>query len=115
MGCLLHVMSEIWMHEWVTVTKVFGEYLHDPTTPEMKAALEELFSHADSDHPDTWIECGSESGPLYSISIFSSGYALFTKYSDADMTEELETKKISPVDIDTSLALWVNLIEGKTP
>jgi hypothetical protein len=103
------------MHQWVTVTKVFGESLQDPTTAEMKLALDELFSCADLDHPDTWIECGSESGPLYCISIFSSGYALYTKYSDSDMTEELETKKVSPVDVDVSLALWSALIRGQTP
>lgn len=103
------------MHDWITITKVFGEYVHEPTKQDMKQALEELFTSADMDHPDTWIECGSESGPLYSISVFSSGYAIYTKYSDADMTEELEKKEISPVDINSALTLWSDLVEGRTP
>ena len=103
------------MHDWITITKVFGEYVHEPTKADMRSALEELFTNADDDHPDTWIECGSESGPLYCLSIFSSGYAIYTKYSDADMTEELEKKEISQVDVDAALNLWSNLVEGKTP
>jgi hypothetical protein len=31
------------------------------------------------------------------------------------MTEELEKKEISPVDIDIALARWCDLVEGKTP
>jgi hypothetical protein len=81
----------------------------------MKQALDELFASADVDHPDAWIECGSESGPLYSISVFSSSYAIYTKYSDADMAEELEKKKISSVDINSALTLWGDLVKGNTP
>lgn len=103
------------MHEWVTITKVFGEYVHEPTKDDMRQALEELFASADNDHPDTWLECGSEAGPLYNISVFSSGYAIYTKYSDADMSEELEKKEISQVTIEEALTLWINLAEGKTP
>ncbi|KQZ30489.1 hypothetical protein [Duganella sp. Root1480D1] len=103
------------MHEWITLTKVFGDSLRNPTTAQMEDALDELFDHADADHPDSWIECGSESGPLCCISIFSNGYALYTKYSDADMSEVLETKRLSPIDRDAALALWSNLIQGRTP
>ena len=103
------------MHEWITVTKVFGDYLHEPTIDDMRAALEELFADADMDHPDTWIECGSDGGPLYCISILSSGSALYTKYSDSDMTSVLESNTISPVDLESSLALWSNLTKGKLP
>ncbi|WP_156479969.1 hypothetical protein [Collimonas pratensis] len=75
----------------------------------MRKALEELFLSADDDHPDTWMECGTEGGPLYCISIYSSGYAIYKKYSDVDMTSELETKEVANVDLNVALDLWRNL------
>lgn len=103
------------MHEWITLTKVFGSSLRNPTIAEMETALDELFEKADADHPDAWIECGSTSGPLYTISIFSNGYALYTKYSDSDMSEVLESTRLSPVDREGALVLWSNLTQGRTP
>jgi len=100
------------MHEWITITRVFGQYVNEPGEAGMRSALEELFSSADGDHPDAWIECGTEGGPLYCISICASGYAIYKKYSDVDMTAELETKEIANVDIRLALDLWRNLAFG---
>lgn len=100
------------MHDWITVSTVFGKTLREPTEGEMHAALTELFSIADEEHPDTWMECGSEDGPLYCVSIFGSDYAIYTKYSDVVMTQELERKKISPVNLESALVLWNNLATG---
>lgn len=98
------------MHDWVTLTTRLGETISQPDTTQLKQTLDELFSFEDYEHPDAWINCGSDTGPLYSISIFSSGYALYAKYSDADMTEELETKRIAPLDQASALALWCKLL-----
>jgi hypothetical protein len=100
------------MHDWITVTTKFGNSLREPTEADMHTALAELFSSADDEHPDTWMECGSENGPLYCVSIFGSGYAIYTKYSDVDMTQELETRRISPVNLDSALELWKDLATG---
>lgn len=100
------------MHDWITLTTVFGESVESPSELDMRAALKELFSSVDDEHPDAWIECGTEDGPLYSISIYSSGYAIYTKYSDADMTEELETKEIENVDASIAFELWSKLAAG---
>ena len=100
------------MHEWITITRVFGQYVNEPSETDMRRALEELFSSADGDHPDTWMECGTEGGPLYCTSIYASGYAIYKKYSDADMTAELETKEIANVDISVAFDLWRNLALG---
>jgi hypothetical protein len=97
------------MHDWVTITNVFGKSVREPAENDMRAVLQELFSCGDDEHPDAWIECGSNDGPLYCISVFQSGYAIYTKYSDTDMTRELETKKISPVNYETALLLWKSL------
>ena len=100
------------MHEWITITRVFGQYVNEPGEANMRSALEELFSSADGDHPDAWIECGTEGGPLYCISICASGYAIYKKYSDVDMTAELEPKEIANVDIRVALDLWRNSAFG---
>ncbi|MGI9262029.1 MAG: hypothetical protein ACR2QR_08335 [Woeseiaceae bacterium] len=103
------------MHEWVNLTNFLGESILNPSERQLSAALRELFASRDDEHPDAWIDCGSNDGPLYSLSIFSSGYAIFTKYSDADMSEELEEIEIANIDVDTGLALWKDLVAGKTP
>jgi len=100
------------MIEWTNLTTCFGEGVQNPSDDQLKAALSELFKSRDDEHPDAWIECGSESGPLLSLSIFSSGYALYTKYSDADMSEELENRRIENVSQESAFSLWKKVIEG---
>lgn len=101
------------MHEWVNLTGYYGKEIQNPSDNDLKDALSELFGSRDEEHPDAWIECGSQDGPLYCLSIYSSGYALFTKYSDVDMTEELENKKIENVNENTAYELWKFLIDGE--
>lgn len=100
------------MIEWTNLAGCFGEGVQNPSDDDLKKALRELFKSQGDEHPDAWIECGSENGPLYSLSIFSSGYALYTKYSDADMSDELENKKIESVTEGSAFTLWKNLIDG---
>lgn len=96
--------------KWANLTSCFGESFDGPSDVELKNALKELFESRDDEHPDAWIECGSNDGPLYTLSIFSSGYGLYTKYSDVDMTEELETKRIEMVTEETGFVLWKKLL-----
>ncbi len=101
------------MHEWVSLFERMGGVISDPTVEQLRNTLEELFSSNDEEHPDAWVNCGSDEGPLYNVSIYSEGYAIYSKYSDVDMTEELDSKKIKNVNIDGALELWLNLINGK--
>lgn len=100
------------MHEWVNLYGHYGKHAQNPSDDELKEVLNELFASRDDEHPDAWIECGSQVGSLYVLNIFSSGYALFTKYSDVDMTEELENRKIENVDEAGAYKLWKDLING---
>jgi hypothetical protein len=101
------------MHDWINLTSHYGTQIKNPSKKRLRKIIKELFESNDGEHPDAWIECGTDGGPLYSLSIFSNGYAMYTKYSDADMTEELESKKIENVDENKAYELWKNLIEGK--
>ncbi len=104
------------MFEWTTLTEVLGHSVLEPSEADMRRALSDLFAGStDAEHPDTWIECGTEAGPLYCISVYASGYAIFTKYSDADMTAELEKKTIQPINQEGALTLWRDLVAGKLP
>lgn len=85
---------DIKMHEWITLTTHLGESVRNPSHQQLRDALSKVFAAKDSEHPDSWIECGSSNGPLYVISIFSSGYALYTKYSDADVSDEIESYRL---------------------
>lgn len=101
------------MFEWINLTTCFGNGVSNPTDNDLKQSIVELFESNNDEHPDACVECGSENGPLCTVSIFSSGYALFTKYSDADMSEELENKRIDNVTQDLALELWNKLISCK--
>lgn len=105
--------KKISMHEWINLTKHLGESLDSPTDNDLKQALTDLFESNDNEHPNSWIECGSEEGPLYSLDIYSSGYAIYTKYNNADMDDELENRRIENVDVHLGLNLWKSLINGK--
>ncbi|MFZ6681777.1 hypothetical protein [Undibacterium sp. Tian12W] len=98
------------MHEWIKLTSRWGVEKQNPELTDLKNALNELFAPHDDEHPDAWLECGSENGPLYVASVFSIGYAIFTKYSDADMGEELQKTKMDNINLESGLRLWKNLI-----
>ncbi|ODC02831.1 hypothetical protein BFW38_03960 [Terasakiispira papahanaumokuakeensis] len=100
------------MHEWVNLTTRIGESIQNPQTDQLRAALDELFASKDEEHPDSWVECGSEQGPLYSLTFFYSGRGIYTQYSDADMTEELENREIKVSGPAEALQLWEYLISG---
>ncbi len=99
------------MVEWTNLTTQRGEVIQNPGDEDLRTALRQLFQSKDNEHPDAWIECGSENGPLHSLSVFSSGYALYTKFSDADMTEELEYRRIDGVTEELAYAIWKKLMD----
>jgi hypothetical protein len=101
------------MHEWVNLTTRMGESITNPTPAQMRQVLEELFSSNDEEHPDCWIECGTQDGPLHSLAFFSSGRGVYTKYSDVDMSAEIENKVQVAPNIDIALRLWGDLINER--
>ncbi|WP_148415331.1 hypothetical protein [Noviherbaspirillum massiliense] len=102
------------MHEWTTLTTRYGVTTQIVDSTTLRNALTELFtSPRDDEHPDCWIECGSQDGPLYTLNIFQSWYGIYTKYSDVDMTEELETKELKAPTVEAALRLWEALIHER--
>ncbi len=101
------------MSYWSNLYFCFGNCIASPSDDDLQSALKELFSSRNSEHPDAWLECGVEGGPLESLSIFSSGYAIHTKFSDADMSEELSSRRIEGVTEKSALGLWQELLSRK--
>lgn len=99
-------------YDWVTLYFVFGSCEGDPTKRDLKLALKELFNKADDEHFTTWIECGVEDGQLHTLEIYDSGFAIYTRHSDGDMTEQLESLRVDNVDKKIALTLWMKLISG---
>lgn len=102
------------MCEWTILTTCFGHGIQNPTDKQLKIALQDLFQSDDLEHPDAWIECGSSDGCLVSLSVFSSGYAVYIKYSDLDMTEALENRQFENVTEEIAYHLWKNTIDGNS-
>ena len=101
------------MHEWFNLTDYLGEDTSNPTDEQLKAALALLFEAKDNEHPNAWITCGSEKGKLYTLDIYSDGFALYTVYNNVDMEEELEYRRIENVTSAVAFDLWKNLINDK--
>lgn len=100
------------MHQWVNLFPRNEDTVTNPDREQMIAALVELFASDDDEHPDCWIECGTQNGELHSISIYSSGYAIFERFSDFDMSDELESKRLQAENVDAALKLWEDLINA---
>jgi hypothetical protein len=74
----------------------------------------ELFgSPLHDEHPDSWIECGSEGGALHTLNIFHSGRAIYVRYCDADMSGEEERKELHVRDVADAMRLWNLVMEGR--
>jgi hypothetical protein len=101
------------MHEWINLTNYLGDNFSNPTDSQLKNTLSKLFDTKDNEHPNAWIECGTEKGPLYSLDIYSGGYAIYTVFNNVDMEEELENKKIDNINTESGFNLWNKLINGK--
>lgn len=80
----------------------------------MLAVLNELFtSERDHEHPDCCLRCGSDEGNLGAVSVYQSGRAEYVKYSDSDMTTELERRTLSANNPAEALTLWEALTEDR--
>uniref|UniRef100_UPI001A7E13AB hypothetical protein n=3 Tax=Vibrionaceae TaxID=641 RepID=UPI001A7E13AB len=104
----------IYMNDWTNLTTCFGHSIQNPTDEQLKAALGELYRCNDLEHPDAWIEHGSNEGSLVTLSVFSRGYAIYIKYSDLDMIEELENRRIENVTEEMAFHLWKNIADGNS-
>lgn|SRR5262249_10816967 len=98
------------MHEWIKLTTRMGKCVPSPTVADLKQALADVFSSEDDEHPDCWIECGSEFKPLHVLSFLSNGRGSYVKYADMDMREELEVRDIVVDNVEEALRTWELLI-----
>jgi len=101
--------------EWSNLTTRLGETVSAPSLSDLQSALQDVFTNPnDPEHPDTWLECGSDEGPLASLSVFGSGKGILTVYTDADMTDELSSEEYADLSEATALHLWQRLMDGDT-
>lgn len=103
------------LYEFVTLNGCFGSTISDPDEADLKNALAETFKAQDEEHPDCWLECGSEAGPLQVLTVCFDGSAWLTTFSDVDMSAELAEEEFTDLDVDRALALFKKLINGKIP
>jgi hypothetical protein len=102
------------MYDWIKLVTRSGQTVSSPSPAELERALIELFSSPlDDEHPNSWIECGSEGGPLHTLNIFQSGKALYVRYSDADMSAEDAKRQFHVGGVAEAMSLWNALIEGR--
>ncbi len=98
------------MHQWVKLFTRYGSCIANPTEDQLRAAIQEVFARIDQEHPNAWIECGSDGGALHTLSISFRGSSCYTKYSDADMTDELDSVTRTGLDEEQAFRAWKTLI-----
>lgn len=102
--------------DWITLTDRMGAMSPAPTVDDMEAVLLEVFaSDLDEEHSSCSLEAGIEDGPLYTIQIFQSGGAIYTEYSDVDMTEEVVVREFELASREAALDAWLAMIAGRMP
>jgi hypothetical protein len=102
------------MYDWIKLVTRAGQTVHSPSQVDLESALMDLFgSSSDDEHPNSWIECGSEGGSLHTLSIFQSGKAIYARYSDADMSTEEEHRELTVRSVPDAMFAWNALIEGR--
>ena len=102
------------MHDWIKLVTRAGETVNSPNQADLESSLVELFGSAlDDEHPDSWIECGSNRGALHTLNIFQSGRAIYTRYCDADMSGEEERRELRVRGVADAMRLWNAVIEGR--
>ena len=93
--------------EWVTLYDRMGECYSQPTPEHLAAALSDLFAHPDdSEHFESWLECGSNDGPLVCHTVTSKGMGRITTYSDADMSDVLSEEEVPGLKQQSTLEAW---------
>lgn len=102
------------MYDWIKLVTRGGKTIDSPSQADLESSLMELFgSPPDEEHPDSWIECGSERGPLHTLNIFQSGRAIYVRYCDADMSAEEEKRELHVRNVADAIRLWNVVMEGR--
>jgi hypothetical protein len=100
---------------WCILTTRYGKDFRDPSEPQLREALTELFieNHPTltendyAEHPDAWLRLGKDDGPLYVATITRDGLAVFEQWADADFETELKPAGcIGEVSIDEAFEIW---------
>jgi len=98
---------------------IVNSSISNPSEDDLKEELEYFFRHSDAEHPDAWVSCGTDEGPLYTLTIFRArrtwyGRQIcdveFTKYDDQDMNTELDRKSLGTLTKAATLNLWTVFI-----
>ncbi len=86
-----------------------GRQADDPSSADIAAAIEELFDSVDDEHPNAWLELGSDSDNGWSVvtlDAYQSGLIIFSRWADQDDDDPMaENRKIN-VNREEMIALF---------
>lgn len=107
---------------WFILSRRYGGDHPKPTADDLRLALDEVYeeSHpamtiADyEEHPSACARYGTDTGPMYVISVTRTKSATLEQWSDQDYGEELAAPlTIDDVSRDQALELWTKLQAGQ--
>jgi hypothetical protein len=65
------------------------------------------------EHPNAWIEAGSDGGPLVVLDLYRGVRFEYIVYADSDMNAEIFRGNLHGVSIAQAVALWAALRDGR--
>jgi hypothetical protein len=100
-------------NQWCVLTTRMGADVREPTYADLRAALEDVFTSVDDEHPNTSLRLGADTGPMFVLSVYSSKRVVFEQWADADFDVELAPPIIlTDVRQEVSVMLWQALRNG---
>jgi hypothetical protein len=90
-----------------------GVDIRSPSDEDLQLALREIWSFSDSEHPNSWLRFGFESGQMYMLDVYEGGTVIFSQWADPDFENEMTPeRKLTNVSIQVALGLWRSLRDG---
>jgi hypothetical protein len=99
---------------WVILTTRYGSDIRTPSVGQLHAALDELRAQKDdTEHPDAWLRYGDDDGPMYVVTVNTSGRVCFSQWADCDYENELTPEGyLESVSPEKQLELWQMLLRA---
>jgi len=97
---------------------IYAGFSHS-NEPSIKEAVECFFRYSDAEHPDAWVDCGTDDGPFYILTIFRARRtwngrqfcdAIFQKYDNQDMNKVIEERELGTFSKRDVVDLWKNFV-----
>jgi hypothetical protein len=113
---LVNFVEKTMSESWRILTTRYGADIRDPSSGQIAAAVDELFSAKAMnglEHPDISFRYGLDDGAMYVLSVGIGGTGIFEKWADSDFVKLLEERQLSDLTAEKAKLLFSRLANGE--